>query len=79
MITPLDLVVIAQQIQELTANVQELMKQNEELKQKARLRLRLCRNLNVIAMTMMTKPRVQRIAEKRLQNILHSQLVVVTK
>ena len=32
--TPPDLVVIAQQIQALTANVQELMKQNEDLKRK---------------------------------------------
>ena len=32
---PPDLVVIAQQIQALTANVQELMKQNEDLKRKA--------------------------------------------
>ena len=34
-ITPLDPVVMAQQIQALTANVQELMKQNEDLKRKA--------------------------------------------
>ena len=33
---PLDLVVMAQQIQALLANVQELMKQNEELKHRAR-------------------------------------------
>ena len=33
----LDLVVMAQWIQALTANVQELMKQNEELKCQARL------------------------------------------
>ena len=32
---PPNLVVMAQQIQALTANVQDLMKQNEELKQKA--------------------------------------------
>ena len=32
----LDLVVMAQQIQALTANVQELMKQNEDLKQQMR-------------------------------------------
>ena len=31
---PPDLVVMAQQIQALTANVQELMKQNEDLKRK---------------------------------------------
>ena len=31
---PLHLVVMAQQIQTLTANVQELMKQNEDLKRK---------------------------------------------
>ena len=31
-IVPLDLVVMAQQIQALTTNVQELMKQNEDLK-----------------------------------------------
>nr|POE53920.1 polygalacturonase inhibitor [Quercus suber] len=35
-IAPLDPVVMAQQIQALTANVQELMKQNEDLKWKAR-------------------------------------------
>nr|POF04743.1 hypothetical protein CFP56_60948 [Quercus suber] len=35
-IAPLDPVVMAQQIQSLTANVQELMKQNEYLKQKVR-------------------------------------------
>ena len=35
--TPLDPVVMAQQIQALTANVQELIKQNKELKRKARL------------------------------------------
>ena len=34
--TPLDLVVMAQRIQALTANVQELMKQSEELKRKVR-------------------------------------------
>ena len=33
---PIDPVVMAQQIQALTANVQELMKQNEELKRRAR-------------------------------------------
>ena len=33
---PMDLIVMAQQIQALTANVQELMKHNEELKRKAR-------------------------------------------
>ena len=33
---PLDLVAMAQQIQALTANVQELMKQNEDLKQLVR-------------------------------------------
>ena len=33
--TPPDSVVMAQQIQALTVNVQELMKQNEELKRKA--------------------------------------------
>nr|POE56006.1 hypothetical protein CFP56_61152 [Quercus suber] len=33
--TPPDPVVMAQQIQALTANVQDLMKQNEELQQKA--------------------------------------------
>ena len=33
---PLDPVVMAQQIQSLTANVQELMKQNEDLKRKVR-------------------------------------------
>ena len=31
---PLDPVVMAQQIQELTSNVQELMKQNEDLRQR---------------------------------------------
>jgi len=35
--TLLDPVVMAQQIQALIANMQELMKQNEELKRKARL------------------------------------------
>ena len=34
-IAPTDLVVMAQQIQALTTNMQELMKQNEDLKQKA--------------------------------------------
>ena len=34
--TPPDLVVIAQQIQALTANVQELKKQNEDLKRRVR-------------------------------------------
>ena len=34
--TPLDLVVMVQQNQTLTANVQELMKQNEDLKRRAR-------------------------------------------
>ena len=33
--TPSDLVVMAQQIQALTVNVPELMRQNEELKQRA--------------------------------------------
>ena len=32
---PTDPIVMVQQIQALTANVQELMKQNEELKQRA--------------------------------------------
>ena len=35
---PTDSIVMAQQIQALTANVQELMKQNEELKRRARPR-----------------------------------------
>nr|POF00730.1 hypothetical protein CFP56_74178 [Quercus suber] len=35
-VTPPDPVVIAQQIQALTANVQELMKHNDELKRRAR-------------------------------------------
>ena len=34
--TPPDLLVMAQQIQALTANVQELMRKNEELKRRAR-------------------------------------------
>ena len=34
--TPPDLLIMAQQIQALTTNVQELVKQNEELKRKAR-------------------------------------------
>nr|POE55521.1 hypothetical protein CFP56_65375 [Quercus suber] len=35
---PLDPMVMAQQIQALTANVQELMRQNEELKRQAHLK-----------------------------------------
>ena len=71
--------VMAQQIQAFTANVQELMKQNEELKRRAPLGLRLCCSLDAITMIMMTRPIVQRKAEGILPNIPRSQLVVVIK
>ena len=68
MTAPPNPVVMAQQIQALTSNVQELIKQNEELKQKARLEGRVYRSLDATIMTMMTRPRVQAIIEGKLQN-----------
>ena len=53
---PSDPVVMAEQIQALTANVQELMKQNEDLKRKAHPEGTSMSSLGVTATTMMMKP-----------------------
>ena len=51
----LDLMLMAQQIQALTANAQELKKQNEDLKWRVRPEGKIHHSHGVIAMTMTTK------------------------
>ena len=71
----LNLMVMAQKIQALTANVQELNKQNEDLKRRVRSKGTIRHSHIVIAMTMTTKPIVQEIAKEKLLSTSHSRLM----
>ena len=69
---PPNLVVMAQQIQALTTNVQELKKHNEDLKQRVHSKGTIRHNYCLIAMTMTMKPIVQEIVEEKLLSTSHS-------
>ena len=69
---PPNLVVMAQQIQALIANVQELKKHNEDLKQRVHSKGTIRHNYSLIAMTMTMKPIVQEIVEEKLLSTSHS-------
>nr|POE86720.1 hypothetical protein CFP56_62662 [Quercus suber] len=64
-VTPFDPVVMAQQIQALTANVQELIKHNDELKRRARPEGVTLHFIGEVEASMTKKPAALRIARER--------------